>query len=88
MHKGPSEADVPSSPPLHLRQGCPLSSAPHRCQPPDLRNLWRMTEVRNSFGGTYFLARQRPERIITNALRRNSKKLYNTKTPSPPSRGS
>ncbi len=47
-----------------------------------------MTDVRNSFGGTYLLARQRPEGIIAIALHRNSKKLDNTKTPSPPSRGS
>ena len=47
-----------------------------------------MTDVRNSFGGTYLLACQKPEGIITITLRRNSKKLDNTKTPSPPSRGS
>jgi hypothetical protein len=39
------------------------------------------TDVRNSFGGTYLLAHQRSEGIITNAPCRNSKKLDNTKTP-------
>jgi hypothetical protein len=52
---------VPPPPP-------PLSSPLLSTQP---QESLAMTDVRNSFVGTYLLARQRPEGIITIALHRN-----------------